>query len=234
MAEDQGFTSSGYPVTEPTIIKNAASKGAVCLDGSPPAYHISEGFGAGKDKWMVYLLGGAWCPTVSDCYSQLRGHLGSSIYWNDTKQKQRFGGILHNISKSNPDFHSWTKVMVRYCDGSSFTGDVENVDPATGQHYRGKRVFDAIVDDLLSTKGMKDAKEVLLTGGSAGGLAVIIHCDRFANHFPGTTKVKCLSDGGFFLHSNNPLQARGLESMFRGTFVLHNSTGALPKATLIE
>jgi hypothetical protein len=27
------------------------------------------------------------------------------------------------------DFYNWNRVMVRYCDQSSFTGDVEEVDP---------------------------------------------------------------------------------------------------------
>lgn len=30
-----------------------------------------------------------------------------------------------------PDFYNWNKVKVRYCDGSSFTGDVERVDPVS-------------------------------------------------------------------------------------------------------
>ncbi|XP_031123418.1 pectin acetylesterase 8-like [Ipomoea triloba] len=196
--------NSGYPLQELMIVENAASKGALCLDGTPPAYHLSERFGPRKGNSMVYFLGSAWFPIVSDCLARMNGHLGSSTKWNNTKTIQRFEGILYNSSKFNPDFRSWTKVMARYCDGSSFTGDV---DPITGLHFRGKRVFDAIVDDLLFSKGMKDAKEVLFTSGFAGELAVIIYYDRFANHFPNTTNVKCLSDGGFFLLSNNPLQA---------------------------
>ncbi|XP_031123530.1 pectin acetylesterase 8-like [Ipomoea triloba] len=172
--QQEELTSTLGILQETTIVENAASKGALCLDGTPPAYHLSEGFGPGKGNWM-----------------------------NNTTI-QRFECILHNSSKFNPDFRSWTKVMVRYCDGSSLTGDV---DPTIGLHFRGKRVFDAIVDDLLFSKGMKDAKEVLFTSGFAGELAVIIYYDRFANHFPNTTNVKCLSDGGFFLLSNNPLQA---------------------------
>lgn len=27
------------------------------------------------------------------------------------------------------DFYNWNKVIVRYCDGGAFTGDVEYVDP---------------------------------------------------------------------------------------------------------
>jgi len=29
------------------------------------------------------------------------------------------------------DFYNWNRVLVRYCDGSSFTGDVETVDPVS-------------------------------------------------------------------------------------------------------
>lgn len=41
--------------------------------------------------------------------------------------------------------------------------------------------------------------QALLSGCSAGGLASILHCDEFRYKFPGTTKVKCLSDAGLFL-----------------------------------
>lgn len=41
--------------------------------------------------------------------------------------------------------------------------------------------------------------KALLNGCSAGGLAAILQCDDFNNLFPPTTKVKCMSDAGFFL-----------------------------------
>ncbi|PWA56482.1 nudix hydrolase 6-like protein [Artemisia annua] len=43
------------------------------------------------------------------------------------------------------------RVAIRYCDGSSFTGDIEEVDP-------GARVFDVIIQELLG-KGMKSASK---------------------------------------------------------------------------
>jgi hypothetical protein len=27
----------------------------VCIDGTPPAYHMDPGFGAGKNKWIIDL-----------------------------------------------------------------------------------------------------------------------------------------------------------------------------------
>lgn len=29
------------------------------------------------------------------------------------------------------DFYNWNRIKVRYCDGSSYTGDVEAVDPVS-------------------------------------------------------------------------------------------------------
>jgi hypothetical protein len=101
-----------------------------------------------------------------------------------------------------PDFYNWNKVKVRYCDGSSFTGDVEEVDPVSSKsrislfslktdgiirtlhllvyyfnthlrcfahlfpfvqttklHYRGARIWQAVMEDLLA-KGMDKAENV--------------------------------------------------------------------------
>ncbi|KAM7503257.1 hypothetical protein LguiB_002161 [Lonicera macranthoides] len=98
------------------------------------------------------------------------------------------------------DFYHWNRILVRYCDGSSFTGDVEQVDPVYHVHFRGARVFDAIMEDLLE-RGMKNASNALLTGCSAGGLASILHCDKFRALLPTKARVKCMSDGGYFLYA---------------------------------
>ena len=74
-----------------------------------------------------------------------------------------------------------------------------------GFYFRGQRIWDAVIRHLLSI-GMASADQVLLTGCSAGGLAVVLHCDEFQAFFPRTTAgggrgttVKCLADAGLFL-----------------------------------
>ncbi|CAL4960046.1 unnamed protein product [Urochloa decumbens] len=52
--------SSRLPVaaaglTQPTLVAGAQEKGAVCLDGTPPAYYLQKGFGSGSQSWMVFL-----------------------------------------------------------------------------------------------------------------------------------------------------------------------------------
>ncbi|CAA0831889.1 Pectin acetylesterase 11 [Striga hermonthica] len=180
-----------------TYLDSAVSKGAVCLNGGPPGYYLLEGSGSGVNNWMIYLEGGAWCPKPSECLERSKGWLGD-VY--SRPQRAYFEGMLDNNKTYNPDFYNWNKVNVVYCDGSSFLGDVEEVDPQTNVTYRGSRVFDAVVDDLLA-KGLNNAENVILSGSSAGALATILHCDTFSDRLPNVKRVKCLADSGFFLHA---------------------------------
>ena len=54
---------------------------------------------------------------------------------------------------------------------------------------------------------LNKAAEVVVGGGSAGGLATIIHCDRWAARIASAnsgTKYACLADSGFFLDHEGP------------------------------
>ncbi|KAL7175175.1 hypothetical protein ACSBR2_028890 [Camellia fascicularis] len=82
-----------------TYVQNAVAKGAICLDGSSPADHINEGFGAGINNWLVHF-------------------------------------------------------------------------EATNLHFRGARIFAAVIEDLLA-KGMKNAANAIISSDSAGGLTSI-------------------------------------------------------------
>ncbi|KAI8014382.1 Pectin acetylesterase 8 [Camellia lanceoleosa] len=195
-----------------TYVQNAVAKGAVCLDGSPPAYHLDKRFGSGINNWLVHFEGGGWCNNVTTCLARKNTRLGSS---KQMANQLAFSGLLSNLQKFNPDFYSWNRIKVMYCAGSSFTGDVEAVNPATNLHFRGARIFAAVIEDLLA-KGMKSAANVcvvhiyvayslspsssslslflitpktlfehaIISGGSAGGLTSILHCDSFRALLP--------------------------------------------------
>lgn len=207
-----------------TYVENAVAKGAVCLDGSPPAYHLDKGFGAGINNWLVHIEGGGWCNNVTTCLSRIDTRLGSS---KQMAVQLVFSGILSNQQKFNPDFYNWNRIKVRYCDGASFTGDVEAVDPATNLHYRGARVFAAIIDDLLA-KGMKNAENAVLSGCSAGGLTSILHCDNFRALVPTSAKVKCFSDAGYFINAKDVSGAAHIEAFYNDVVTTHGSAKNLP------
>lgn len=207
-----------------TYVQNAVAKGAVCLDGSPPAYHFDKGVGAGANNWLILFEGGAWCNNVTTCLDRKNTRLGSS---KQMVKELSFSGILSNKQKFNPDFYNWNKIKVRYCDGASFTGDVEAVNPATNLHFRGARAFVAIIDDLKS-KGMTNAQNAILAGCSAGGLTAILNCDRFRSLMPARTKVKCLSDAGYFINAKDVSGAPHIETFFSEVAATHGSAKILP------
>ncbi|VFQ63765.1 unnamed protein product [Cuscuta campestris] len=217
------------------LLPAAVSQGAVCLDGSPPAYEWEAGKGRhGGRNWLVYLQGSGWClntsahripdGAVQSCAERAKTHFGSSHRMLPTD----FSSHPILSPRSNDSFfYDWNRVVVRSCDGGSFSGDADMPDPVTGLHYRGARVFRAVVEDLME-KGLKNARNVLLAGGSSGGLRVMVHCDRFRRLFSRNVRVKCHTDSSLFLHVRDPRQAR------RGGVFLPAEPGAVYRIAVVH
>ncbi|CAB4285046.1 unnamed protein product [Prunus armeniaca] len=209
-------------MVELTLIEGAGAKGAVCLDGTLPAYHLHPGHGSGANSWLIHLEGGAWCNDTRSCSNRKNSAYGSSSLM---EKERAFTGILSNEAEDNPEFFNWNRVMLRYCDGASFSGDSENKE--ANLQFRGQRIWLSAMEDLMS-KGMRYANQALLTGGSAGGLASILHCDEFWGLFPTTTKVKCMSDAGFFLDAVDISGGRTLRNLYTGVVGLQGVQENLP------
>ncbi|KAM3369832.1 hypothetical protein ACQJBY_017602 [Aegilops geniculata] len=210
---------------EMVFLKSAVAKGAVCLDGSAPVYHFSPGSGTGANNWIVHMEGGGWCKTPEECVIRKGNFRGSSKFMKPLS----FSGILGGSQQFNPDFYNWNRVKVRYCDGSSFTGDVEEVDSKTNLHFRGARVWDAIIEDLLN-KGMSKAKSAILSGCSAGGLSAVLHCDKFKDLLPPSAFVKCVSDAGYFIDGTDITGNKFVRTTFKNVVTLHGSVKNLPSS----
>lgn len=207
-----------------TLVQGADSKGAVCLDGTLPAYHIHRGSGSGANGWLIHLEGGGWCNTIRNCVYRKTTRRGSTKFM---EKQLPFTGILSNKADENPDFFNWNRVKLRYCDGASFSGDSQN--EGAQLYFRGQRIWLTAMQDLMA-KGMQNADQALLSGCSAGGLASILHCDEFRNLFPTTTKVKCLSDAGMFLDAVDVSGGHTLRNMFAGVVSLQEVQKNLPNS----
>lgn len=207
-----------------TLIQGADSKGAVCLDGTLPGYHLHPGFGSGANSWLVNLEGGGWCNNIRTCVFRKTTRRGSSKYM---EKQINFTGIMSNKPEENPDFFNWNRVKVRYCDGGSFAGD--GYDEASKMYFRGQRIWSAAMEELMS-KGLHKADRALLAGCSAGGLASILHCDQFRDLLPKSTKVKCFSDAGLFLDATDVSGGRTLQDFFHGVVTLQGAEKNLPSS----
>ena len=104
-------------------------------------------------------------------------------------------GLFSNSSAVSPDYHNYIKVYVRYCDGGSFSGDTVSSTSDGTLHFRGRRILDVVLDDLVQEQGLKG--ELLINGCSAGGLAVWLHLDYIAARLL-DVRVLGIPECGFF------------------------------------
>ena len=118
--EPQATVTKELVVDNKIPITSIIFQGAMCLDGSSPGYYMRAGSGDGANKWVLHLMGGAWCYSTNDCYLRSLTLYGSTTLWNQTRE---FYGVLSNDATVNPDFHNWNAVFFIYCDGGSFAGD---------------------------------------------------------------------------------------------------------------
>ena len=106
-----------------------------------------------------------------------------------------------------------TMVFMPYCDGSSFTADRGEPWPVpnttTPQHllFRGRRNFVRTLDILARDWGLGDAADVVLYGGSAGGLSTYLNLDYVQQRLPAARVVGMPVAGYFLDHAPAPFAA---------------------------
>jgi len=185
----------------------AEPNAAKCLDGSPAVYYIKLGTAGagGTDKLMVHFGGGSWCIGKLNCSHRAIQELGSSLYGDYVGGMQAYlnpyiksDTYFSDSQVENPEFYSHTKVFVRYCDGGSFAGH-KPFDPNFPLYFRGKLIVDAVFEDLFELdERFKEAKDVVITGGSAGGMAVFLNIDRIKKRYFPDSFVMGIPNAGYF------------------------------------
>lgn len=218
--------------------------GAVALDGSPFAYYVSPG--AEPTKYVLFQKGGGWCYSDVECAARALTELGSSnssflppvITFETFSETSHFMLLFSNASIS-PLTHNWTKIYLPYLDGSSQTSDLDSPVRVGSQtiYYRGARIHRATVETLLANEGLSSATDVVLSGGSAGGLATYLHADSWRSAILATSpaaKVVAVPDSGFFLSYNSTSGEKKAPygAAMRWVFNRMNGTGGVPPACL--
>ncbi|XP_038053007.1 pectin acetylesterase 11-like isoform X2 [Patiria miniata] len=212
----------------------ADETGAYCLDGSPPAYYFRNATSEEHhNSWIIHLMKGAWCYDNAECARRSATALGSS---RKLRPKKLFGGILSSSFTVNPDFYDWNVAVVNYCDGASFSGDREDpvISNKKKMYYRGSRVLNAVINYLLKSAGLQRADRVILSGDSAGGLAVLLHADRVSRMVPKNTSFKAMADGGFFLANEADTSGKTQwKSAMENVYQMQQIEGGLDKDCLL-
>jgi hypothetical protein len=157
-----------------------------CLDGSPYAFWVTPGI---SSEWEIFISGGGWCLTEALCEARAStSALGSSIGYNISGA---WGPTAANVNGGSPILScegmgdNCTRVYLPYCDGSAFSSERAAPWPVNGSNatltFRGRANLDRALDALQRRFGFADARRLVVTGGSAGGLSTFLHVDRIAD-----------------------------------------------------
>ncbi|CAD7945142.1 unnamed protein product [Amoebophrya sp. A120] len=117
------------PAVDEKSLAPAASAGAA------PARPVADTTTDKKRNFIFYLEGGAWCESVEDCVARSETYLGSGKFLPEKHENvffpARTSGIIPYLDSDceevNPEFCEFTKVIIHYCDGNSFTGQRKDV-----------------------------------------------------------------------------------------------------------
>ena len=183
---------------------------AYSLDGTPGAFMFSPGSGANANDWIIYHQYGGWCYSIQDCYGRSLTKLGSSRYL--PAHADSLGGLVSDNCTVTP-LCNYNKVVLQYTDGNSFAGNLDAPVPYTTPNgttvniwFRGRAIIDATLDALQrnvmnSANLIVNARHIIATGCSAGGLATYLHADYYSDYFKGKITGTFLSMpiSGYFL-----------------------------------
>jgi len=182
-----------------------------CNDGSPAGYYFRPGYGNGSKTWVIRLQGGGWCWDIKSCEDRwntapyFMSSKGLPKTMNDSTLIAHWvahGGITSSNETINPYFYNSNQVYVWYCSSDSFLGN-QTANAETGNWiFRGKDIIVSLIHQLIHSRGIGNAKRILLSGDSAGGVAALNNADfvfeLLKDHVSGVD-YKTLVDAGWFL-----------------------------------
>ena len=194
-----------------TTIELPASTGARCLDGTNYKFYFTEGSGSGKNKWMFYWQGAAFCGAdgtepLASCYSRASTQYGSgdSSYWGDNETVTMVPaamGWFSSMQEYNPKFYNWNKVEIISCDGANHQGSIDEpyLYNGTYLYFRGMNNTLATMEFLKGSYNLFNATEIIFGGGSSGGTASYIWASYLQDYFPKGIRLTGLPDAGLFV-----------------------------------
>lgn len=186
------------------LTEAAKSKGAVCLDGSPGGYYIRRPLiDTNSRKFLIFHEGGGWCKSDANCLDRSHNRLGSSTSYEATIPADHGLEAVALYAY----LQDYTIVYAKYCDGTSWSSNVEEPIQVFNEttrknetiYYRGRRLLDALIEDLVQTQGLDDADVLLYAGCSAGSLTAYLHIDYIRTKLSPKTKLAGLGDSMFAL-----------------------------------
>ena len=181
---------------------------ALCNDFSSAVYYKSSEVSK-SDDWIIFFEGGGGCSSLEECNqrwneTQIEGSSGRKV--NPLMSSEAYPhhvvgrDLLSSNPEENPLFFNYTHVLVPYCSQDAFLANRTNpvrTDFSTGFNmgadnfmYKGREIFYSIIKDLLTRRGMSNAKRIVLAGSSAGGIGILNHLQWVQKMLNSTSAIR--------------------------------------------
>ena len=202
---------------------NKGLEGSQCSDGSQAGfYYQAPPSSDGDQTFVINLQGGGHCITQQSCQQRTHTALGSSKYW---KQTMSGSGSYSNSPTENPDFYNAHHIFIPYCCGDWHIGMVTKPTQQTwGLYFDGHFIVKNILDVLIEKYNILNAKNILISGQSAGAIGAYMNLDFIADYLNTTQNgitIKAAPNSGWFFSANTTDQ-RATEPMMPPNGIYNN------------
>ena len=131
--------------------------------------------------------------------------MGSSTGY---KQTQTFNSGILSDNQDNY-FNGWTRVFLKYCDGSGHQGynPKSVLYKGADLYFRGQNIKIAQFNSINQSNKIftNEITHLVLTGESAGGLATFHWTNYLADQISKNTKYWSIPDSGIFIDEVNSI-----------------------------
>ena len=216
---------------------------STCLDGTPAAFYVRPPLIQRTNEtksFVIFFEGGGWCNSPIDCVIRTQTNFGSSSKYVRDGTK-RFGSnpfITGVNARLGAEFATSGIAHAKYCDGASFAGNSRiSLNAAHGPVQIGKwqvnqsdtvvigsngrKIVETMIAKLLADgapHGLQYATDVLLSGCSAGGLAVLLNAESIYRQISAFSnkplRVKVMVFSGIFHASEASPYALQMRNVF--------------------
>eukprot|EP01084_Bolivina_argentea_P141557 248732_1 len=217
------------------------NKDAICLDGSPGLFYISEG--TESNKYVIFFQGGGICSGLSEppsgscfdaCYDRSQTGMGSTKDDAAWINMNVIGGpVLNNDKNKNPLMADWNHIFVRYCDGGFYAGNKPQPDVYNGQniYYKGANILFEVFGNLIRNYNFKQATDVVISGCSAGAQAVYININEMYKWMGldgSIVNIYTIADSGFIDDYNGIDNNTQMSAGQKMAYYQHDMAGSVP------
>ncbi|HEY4121494.1 MAG TPA: pectin acetylesterase-family hydrolase, partial [Byssovorax sp.] len=189
--------------------------GSTCMNGTPTGIGINKI--STSDDVVIYLEGGNACFNTLSCFATYHPNgYGQTDFDHDLASPDSElnfpiftrptgggtgggggsggGGTGGGGPAAGQLFKDYNFVYVPYCTGDVHAGDLDTTVAGVYRHFHGAENMDRYLARIVAT--FPGARNVIVTGSSAGGFGAAFNYDRVSNAFGPNVNVTLLDDSG--------------------------------------